>query len=343
MNIAVVLKKSGLGLMRDAQILEGILAPENKVEQLPLSGTDWVVKLTPGPFHRLRLTLYSVISIIYLCVNIFRSPKYDLAIYLESFRPWNTGKAKRNVLIPNQEWLSPKLTGGLNHFDEIWCKTQAAVNIFSKYHNNVHLIGFSSEINAASLGVKKEDDLLLHRAGNSLLRGTKVLLETWLQHPEWPKLSVIIADRLKGKVIAGEIPNNIEFLQGHWNDQEFSELMASAAIHLHPTETEGYGLAISEALGYGCLVMATDAEPMNELVTADRGVLLASRFKGRHHLGNLYSVLPEGIESAMKELLAMSESERKSRMSNARAWFLDNQQDFKLRLVERVRGIHEYR
>lgn len=341
MKIALVVKESGLGLLRDVEILTQVLSSDCQVSRVVVSQVDWVKKLTPGPLRRVRGLTYSFLNYIFSSLNRTKRTDYDLAIYLETFRPWYAHKGRFNILIPNQEWLSPDLLGGLNNFDAIWCKTQAAKIIFDNYHNKSEFLGFSSVIDETLLAVKKDPCLYLHRAGNSLLRGTRILMQTWAKHANWPKLSVIISPQLRDDVFSGELPDNIEYLQGPWNDQEFSRLMASALVHIHPTETEGYGLAISEALGYGCLVLATDAAPMNELVQDDRGVLLASCHKGEYNLGDLYEVQPDGIERAVTELQTLKPEELQLRMAGARQWYIDNRQEFELRLLKLVGQIYE--
>lgn len=341
MKIVIAVKKSGLGLFRDLEILTRILEADNKVSHVAIAESDWVKLLTPGFLRRFRRYIYSFLSLVYSFISRFKNSEYDLAIYLESYRPWYVHKGRKNILIPNQEWLSPDLRGGLKYFDSIWCKTLAAKSIFDKHHSNTQFLGFSSDIDESLLTATKDQHLILHRAGNSLLRGTRVLMNTWAKHADWPKLSVILSPKLRVEVFSGKLPENIEYLEGPWDDREFSQLMARARTHIHPTETEGYGLAISEALGYGCLVMATNAEPMNELVEPSRGVLLDCRYKSKYNLGDLYEVLPAGIEQAMVELLSMSSDDLLLRMNNARRWYLINRENFEGRVLDLVVNIKE--
>ena len=376
LRVGVVYKTSGPGLSMDYRIIREVLSAQCIVQEELVSSADWVHVLTPAALWRFRYLIYTILSHFYRFFNRFKNKNCDVAIYLESYRPWYAGLARYNVLIPNQEWFSKDLIGGLHSFDAVWCKTRAAEAIFKKLHHRVIYIGFSAIVNdpagareisieaAPNSGqnliknqlrhkVKSQikgsgtgDLFILHRAGNSLLRGTGVLLKTWAAHPEWPMLSVMVSRRLKSSVcekafVNGEngIPNNITFLQGCWNDEEFATLMRSADVHIHPTETEGYGLTLSEALGYGCLVMATDAEPMNELVSSERGILFACTYKGKYNLGNLYRVSPESIVRAVEVMQAITSVRQDQLRKNARLWFLGNRREFEERLIQQVEEI----
>jgi len=55
---------------------------------------------------------------------------------------------------------------------------------------------------------------------------------------------------------------------------ELAALQLGSGIHLCPSEREGYGLYIAEAMAAGALVIATNHPPMNELVTNATGLLI---------------------------------------------------------------------
>ena len=335
MKVAIVFKGSGPGIVKDVEIIRSALSQDGiEIENVMVANTDYIRSLLVGPFSHLRPYVYFLIAVLFSVIRKLTKPKFDMAIYIESCRPWYLNVARRNVLIPNQEWYFKDLLCCLKYFDQIWCKTNDAKNIFSNYHRSVTYLGFSSLIKSECCGENKNENLILHRAGNSLLRGTRTLIKVWTKHPDWPVLSIILSKHLRIEVCSGQLPTNVCYLDGNWNDAEFTQLLSSAAVHIHPTEAEGYGLTISEALGYGCIVLATDAEPMNELVSAQRGYLIAANKSAKFNLADRYKVMEDDLEKTITNVLTADREEIQTKRVNSVAWFVNNQDNFIRRINE---------
>ena len=60
------------------------------------------------------------------------------------------------------------------------------------------------------------------------------------------------------------------------DDAALRTLQNSHRFHLCLSEAEGWGHYIAEALSVGAITLTCDAAPMNELVTAERGLLVAA-------------------------------------------------------------------
>lgn len=119
-------------------------------------------------------------------------------------------------------------------------------------------------------------------------------------------------------------------------DAELRELQNANLFHLCPSETEGFGHYIVEALSVGAVVLTTDAAPMNELVTEERGVLIPYSHTDRQHLATRYLVDAQALEAAVSTVLAMDDAAIQAKQEAARAFFLDNDAVFRTRLVEAV-------
>jgi glycosyltransferase involved in cell wall biosynthesis len=112
------------------------------------------------------------------------------------------------------------------------------------------------------------------------------------------------------------------------------ELQNTCVVHVIPSEAEGYGHVIGEAMSCGVVVVTTDAPPMNELVSAERGVLVRVERSEPMRQGTRYFVDRNDLESRLRSVFEMSPGERERLAINARAWFLDQDRRFERSLRE---------
>jgi hypothetical protein len=333
-KIAIVVKPSGRGVLNDAEILKSKISTEYSVTIISHPLKKHPDYFCYGVLRRLLPFLYQCHVFLKNVFNVFTKKRFDLAIYIETTRPEYMFIGNKNVLIPNQEWYSPSLKCLVPYFDEIWCKTHYADDIFASMGKSRY-ISFSASIDTALRSVTKSTDYFLHRAGNSAIRGTKSLIEVWLRHPEWPTLKIIMDD-IHRHELHGAM--NIEYIQPPEGDVAFQLLMATSAYHIHPTQTEGYGLAISEGLGYGCMILTTDAPPMNELISSERGSLISVAEVGKQCLSELFHVSRDGMDQVISDLLAYSSDQLASKSAASITWFDKNEYEFTANLNQ---GIHD--
>jgi glycosyltransferase involved in cell wall biosynthesis len=131
---------------------------------------------------------------------------------------------------------------------------------------------------------------------------------------------------------AANIVHRIDYI----DDAELKRLQNAHAFHVCCSETEGFGQYIGEAMSVGAVVLATDAPPMNELVTPARGVPIACYETGRQHLATTYNFSESALEAVVQRCIAMDEAERDTLGSNARAWFEQNSAGFASRLRDGI-------
>lgn len=155
-------------------------------------------------------------------------------------------------------------------------KTRAAYNIFTDYFKKSGLDNDSPRIFYA--GHSSLDPLfrygkdlpsynftnVFHAYGDSATKGTVPLIKCWMKHPEWPTLT-ILGNSNEEKLKGYSKPRNIKFLDtvGH---AELGILQRESAIHIYPTESEGFGHALNEARASGALLVTSKFGPMNEFV-----------------------------------------------------------------------------
>lgn len=259
---------------------------------------------------------------------------YDVNLLLEHVRPEDLPFARRNLLIPNPEWCLPKDVELLPRIDGVLVKTLHAKPIFEALGCHTALIGFTS-VDRLDASVPRERTFF-HLAGRSTNKGTDRLMALWRRHPEWPLLTVVQSPRTG---VPGTPAANIVHRIDYVDDAELKRLQNAHAFHVCCSETEGFGHYIGEAMGVGAVVLATDAPPMNELVTSGRGVLVASDATGTQYLATTYHFSEAALEAAVRRCIAMDEAERDALGRNARAWFEQNDAGFASRLRDGIETV----
>ncbi|RPE79825.1 glycosyltransferase [Vulcaniibacterium tengchongense] len=242
--------------------------------------------------------------------------------------------ARRTALLPNPEWFDERDRALFDRVDAVLAKTRHAQAVFEALGKPTEFVGFTSEDRL--LPGRRRELAFFHLAGRSGNKGTQRLLALWRRHPEWPVLRVL---QNPCKAQPGPAAANIEHRVGYVGDDELRRLQNEHAVHLCPSETEGFGHYIVEAMSVGAVTITLDAEPMNELVGADRGVLVAAAARGRQHLATTYHFDEAAMEAAIERVLAMPSPERERIGARARAWYEANDRQFGDRLVAAVRNL----
>lgn len=261
------------------------------------------------------------------------APRYDVNLMLERIRPEFFRAARRNVLVPNPEYFRPCDRQALAGIDEVWVKTHHAVPLFEALDARTRWIGFTSPDRNDPTVPRRH--AFFHGPGRSNNKGTAALLQLWARHPEWPTLTV--AWRRK-RVELDHLPANVNLLRERLDDATYRRLQNEHRFHLCPSQTEGYGHYLVEAMSCGAVVIAPDAPPMDELVTVERGVPVEARAVGRQDLATLYAADEAALEAAVERCIAMQPDEAGRLGAAARAWYEANRDAFPARLQETLRS-----
>jgi glycosyltransferase involved in cell wall biosynthesis len=179
----------------------------------------------------------------------------------------------------------------------------------------------------------------LHLAGRSEHKGTRQVLEAWRRHPEWPERTVVRRPLDRDSVL--ELPSmpNVRYITERLNDAEVLALQRQRSFHVLPSEVEGYGQALVEGLSVGAVVVTTDAPPMNDIVAADRGILVAAHRGESIRLGRSYRVDVDALEAAVADALNWSVERRSALGAAARAWFVANDRRFRQHFPQVLREL----
>jgi uncharacterized protein YgbK (DUF1537 family) len=171
-------------------------------------------------------------------------------------------------------------------------------------------------------------------AGRSWQKGTKPLIELWLQHPEWPLLTIVQNAKTysQSKVKAVDAPN-IKHILERLDDAALRELQNTIAFHLCPSEAEGFGHCIAEAMSCRALTLTTNAPPMNELITPDRGILVNYHNARKQRSGTNYYVDPVDLEQKIEEIIRMNQATVQQLGQRARDWYEENDRFYRTQIV----------
>jgi glycosyltransferase involved in cell wall biosynthesis len=117
-------------------------------------------------------------------------------------------------------------------------------------------------------------------------------------------------------------------IASHVDDAELKRLQNRCAFHVCPSEAEGWGYYLVEALSVGAATITVDAPPMNELVTVERGILVPYGQTRRQWLAERYLFDERALATSVEHALAMTPEEISARGTAARRWFLQNKAGF---------------
>ena len=320
---------NGVGLTRDLRLLtETLRASGHRVDFTNTRRRGGL----PGLIQRVKGSLHAA--------NLARRrrrglpPPYDFVLMEEHIAPAFLDDAPRRVLLPHPEWLLPRDVALLPRIDLVLAKTHEAARIFSERGCRATCIGFTSE-DRLDASVPRQR-AFFHLAGASRTKATEPLLALWRRHPEWPRLTVVQHPR---EAKPGSAAANIDHRIGYLDDAELKRLQNAHRFHVCPSETEGFGHYIVEAMSAGAVVITLDAPPMNEMITPARGILLPFVRTGSQHLATTYHFEDAAMEDAIARALATDDRQCEVLGAAARAWYEAERAAFPARLDAALRGM----
>jgi len=177
--------------------------------------------------------------------------------------------------------------------------------------------------------------------GTSKFKGSRTLLKTWSQHPEWPVLQVVCTPRPWNDIkwMDEFKATNIQLNYGPITDQKLIELQNTCGIHLCPSETEGFGHYIIEALSTKAVVLTTNAPPMNAHVDRTHGYLADFCRTTQFGLGTRYFVEAMSLEAQIEAILQAEQMDLAEMGNLARERYLKIDSDFMVNLSQHCHTI----
>ena len=261
---------------------------------------------------------------------------FDLNIFVESIFPEYLPLARTNWFLANPEFFRKANEAHLGSLDGMLCKTPSGVDVFRTTGVPCRYIAFSSP-DRLDHTVARRPLQCLHIAGASELKNTPLVVEAWSRNPQWPELTVVRRKVYGSKAAPPPLPDlpNVRYEDRYLSPEELRRLQNESEIHVIASQAEGYGHIIGEGMSCGAVVVTTDAAPMNELVTTERGALV--KVEGHEPMlrGTRNFLNVRDLEQTLSEVFAMSQSQREELGARARRWYEGQHSEF----VERLRSL----
>lgn len=274
-------------------------------------------------------------SIVCSILNDFKNkPYFHFEIYEDS--------SPDDWIFVNLDWTNfHKLFNDNRAPHTILCKTKQTYEILSKYIKDKDIkdyqliyTGFTS-IDRYDYLIEKDYNKFIHIPGKSSSKGTLVIVKTWLEHPEYPLLTIIARDNVASDIkllIDNKNPNNILLLDHLLNDDILSFLSNNNGFHICTSEYEGFGHNVNEGLSLGAVTLYTNGECMNEkFIDGVSGIAVDCKLSEPVNKGfcPCYKITTFSIEKAVERVLGMSYEQLKKIGIAARDKFLKDDQEFK--------------
>lgn len=253
-------------------------------------------------------------------------PFADINIFFEHIVPDKFSWARLNWFVPNPEWFISG-THCLDSLDLILCRTHEVERIFQAMHKPTYYLGFTSP-DCYESDIPKDYSQLLHLAGLSISKGTQTVIDLWERNSSLPLLSLVTRRPWSFSI---ENPENLN-VYGFWlSENDLRRFQNNCGIHLCPSETEGFGHYIMEAMSVGAVIVTTDAPPMNEFITDPR-CLVPYHHSGIMRLAQTYYVDQDLLEAQIQCLAQLPLEELEEIGKNNRLRYLKLKEQFLERL-----------
>jgi glycosyltransferase involved in cell wall biosynthesis len=325
-SINIVYSDNGAGLTRDALVLADALKAEgHKVSLTPQAPRKYplAVNYAPEILQHLAREVKQRAARAYAS---YVSP-WEITIFLERLVGDYLALAGKTCLFPHQEWLTEGDRQLLPSIDLVCFKTRHAMDILDAQTKASRFVGWTSP-DRRDASANRRWDRALHISGWNPHKGTETVARVWSQHPEWPKISIV--SQLPLPAVAAP---NVELLTRRVDDQQLQALQNECGIHVCPSEVEGFGHTLVEAMSCGGVVITTDAPPMNELVTPDEGFLVPYATTIPMQSGIRYMVDDAALAEVLERVWRTDAATLRRMGDRARARYESGTAEFRSRLA----------
>ena len=241
-----------------------------------------------------------------------------------------------NIFIPNSEWF--RIENGdeayLPRINQVWCKTHDCYNIWNRKLNGRCVYTGFEGADYYNSSISQKEIRFLHLAGNSGTKNTEAVVDAWRQYKLPYPIDIVILNPAIRTLCVG-VPN-VTYHQ-RIAESHVQYFVNNAWFHLLPSQYEGYGQAIHEALSCGGLVLTTDAPPMNEFSGIPSVLRIPSSGTYIKSLATCHYVSPAGVRDAVERAVALTPENRAALSLEARNAFLTERDAFRQIFTELMR------
>ncbi|KAJ1564556.1 hypothetical protein HK405_014572, partial [Cladochytrium tenue] len=254
--------------------------------------------------------------------SIYLHGEYPIDLMFEGTK--ETKPAARNFWMPNLEQIRTEQAPLVNQTHTFLAKTKVTAKALTDYMRlqkidgpAVRFMYHSTPDPAPQLDgteIQMDYNKFFHSYGQSGRKHTRQLIECWLEHPEFPHLTIVghhsTADFVREhrdalrrlasahpnqNYTADRFPPNL-VVSSTLDPDTFLAAAASSGVHLCPSLMEGYGHYVNVARALGALPVTSAHPPMSEFVTdATDGVLIHSKAGTSSNRAEYYQLIREPV------------------------------------------------
>jgi glycosyltransferase involved in cell wall biosynthesis len=275
--VNIISNDNGVGLTKDYQLLKGIIEQFGGI-------CNHVSSLDKRMAH--RKVFHEAID---ADLNIFLEHYYAVDILRH--------KAKINILFPNPEWFFEKQY--VKKFDAIFAKTRHSERVFKGLGGNVFFSSFTSEDKRLDI---KKDNQFIHVAGKSSMKNTDAVFEAWSRDSKLPMIFLLSQNK---KYFTKE---NINYVNQVVEEGLFDKIFNKCRFHVCPSQYEGFGHYIWEAMSCENVVITSNHEPMNKIIE-DTRFHVKGRIERQQGYGQLFKIDSSDLQKKARYLMSLSDAE----------------------------------
>lgn len=258
----------------------------------------------------------------------------DINIFLEVMVPYLLNMASVNWFVPNSEWYEAGSTEcALPRINLVLCKTHDCEEIWGRKLGRTFYTGFEATDLSNNTPLLNKEVAFLHLAGNSGTKNTRAVVDCWREF-RLPYPITIVSRDPEIRTLCCGIPN-VTYEQ-RLADSHVAHFINKVRFHLMPSEYEGYGQGMHEALGCGGIVLTTNAPPMTEFPGVPVELLIPTTGSFTRRIATCHSVSSTGVRDAVEKAVAMSPEKQMGLSMAARAGFESERNAFRERIARLI-------
>lgn len=255
----------------------------------------------------------------------------DINLFVEVLVPYLMNNAPVNWLMPNSEWWDGYSESGLPRINLALCKTHDCETIWNKkLGGRTYYTGFEAADLSNGVPVLNKDAAFLHLAGNSGTKNTEAVINCWRQYSPPHPITIVARDPAI-RVLCLGVPN-VKYEQ-RLADSHVSHAINQFRFHLMPSEYEGYGQGMHEALGCGGIVITTNAPPMTEFPGVPAELMVPSSGTHIRRVATCHSVTADGVYDSVMKAAALTPNRLCELSAAARSGFESERDAFRARFA----------
>lgn len=243
-------------------------------------------------------------------------------IFVEVINPSLFSFARKNIWIPNIEWVYKTWEPYMSMVDEIWVKTKEAEATIKRLNPSatVRRIGWTSVDKVwHPVNDKKNYHKALMPIGRNIYRGPQRVFQAYMRvkeidstlYAKLPTLNVVHNPEFTRVDVPEQIASKVVLINKHVREGEYDDLMKECGLCICTSVAEGFCHAVNEAMSSGCIQLLSPISPFKDDLADELcpGVLYGHVQEKREHPECMSLMVDTSVESiieALKEYTEMS-------------------------------------